>query len=99
MRTRTSPAKAIRLASMATVLVLHAAALDAQGDAAAEVLAFERQVEEAVVRGDVAFFDQATPRRLQLRARGWLDHRGQASDVGRQGRFPEAGGGQGISGP
>ena len=61
MRTRTSPAKAIRLASMAAVLVLHAAALDAQGDAAAEVLAFERQIEEAVVRGDVAFFDQATP--------------------------------------
>jgi len=45
----------------AFVLALCLAAPGAQGDPAAEVLAFERQIEEAVVRGDVAFFDQATP--------------------------------------
>ena len=46
---------------IALVLAPCLAAPGAQGDPAAEVLAFERQVEEAVVRGDVAFFDQATP--------------------------------------
>jgi hypothetical protein len=46
--------------TIAIVLTLQAASASAQS-AAAEVLAFERQIEEAVVRGDVAFFDQATP--------------------------------------
>ena len=46
---------------VAIILALRVVPAGAQGDAAAEVLAFEQQIEEAVVRGDVAFFDQATP--------------------------------------
>ena len=56
MRTRVPSATVTAL-----VLALCLAASGAQGDPAAEVLAFERQIEEAVVRGDVAFFDQVTP--------------------------------------
>ena len=41
----------------------------------ARVLALEQKIEEAIVRGDVAFVDRVTSDRLQLRARRWLDAR------------------------
>jgi hypothetical protein len=49
------------LASWPLPLTLRAQPVPAGAEgAAAEVLEFERQIEEAVVRGDVAFFDAAT---------------------------------------
>jgi hypothetical protein len=57
---RTVLGAAVLAASLAQQALVAQPAGPQEQAAAAQVLAFERQLEEAVVRGDVAFFDAAT---------------------------------------
>ena len=64
MQTRCLTSWCIRRFTIAMLTMVRGSAVHAQQHetgAAAEVLALEQQIEEAIVRGDLAFVDRATP--------------------------------------